>query len=79
MIDYIIVSCPHCQDLILIYKQDINCRIFRHGVYKQTGEPVNPHFDQISCEKLVKDDCIYGCCKPFCLTPENIPEICDYI
>jgi hypothetical protein len=77
--DYIIVICPHCNDLVQIYKNEINCRIFRHGVYKATNESVNPHLDRESCEKLVESGTIYGCCKPFRLNDQNLPEICDYI
>ena len=69
--NYIIISCPHCTDSVLIYKQEINCRIFRHAVYKQTGEQVNPHLDQPSCENLSKNEMVYGCCKPFRITDEN--------
>ena len=36
-----IVLCPHCGDSILI--EQINCRIFRHAVYKTTGEQMDPH------------------------------------
>ena len=32
----ILVHCPHCQQLIEIV--ELNCRIFRCGVLKQTGE-----------------------------------------
>ena len=52
--NYIIISCPHCNDSVLIYNNELNCRIFRHAVYKQTGEQVNPHLDQQSCENLLK-------------------------
>jgi hypothetical protein len=76
---YIIIECPHCKCSIIIYENEINCRIFRHGVYKDTNEPVNPHLDQISCENLVDSGRVFGCCKPFRLNNENIPEICEYI
>lgn len=75
---YIIVSCPHCNESILIYKNEINCRIFRHAVYKN-GENVNPHLPKEECDKLVLTDKVYGCCKPFRLNEQNIPEICEYI
>ena len=76
---YIIINCPHCNCSILIYENEINCRIFRHGVYKDTNEPVNPHLDKVSCENLSDSGRIFGCCKPFRLNNENIPEICEYI
>jgi len=78
MNDYLIINCPHCNLDVFIHKNEINCRIFRHAVYKN-GDQVNPHLDQISCEKLVESDQVYGCCKPFLLNVDNKPEICDYI
>ena len=30
----IIVTCPHCNLLIFIFEKEYNCKIFRHGVYK---------------------------------------------
>ena len=62
--DYIIVVCPHCTDFIMIYKNEINCRIFRHAVYK-SGDNVNPHLNKIECDRLYQNNEIYGCCKPF--------------
>jgi hypothetical protein len=35
------ITCPHCGDSVLI--EQINCRIFRHAVYKNTGEQMDPH------------------------------------
>ena len=77
--DYLIIKCPHCDLSVIIYHSDINCRIFRHGVYRVSNEPVHPHLDRESCEKLVESGQIHGCCKPFRLDENNIPEICDYI
>lgn len=34
----LIINCPHCDSKILINK--INCKIFRHGVYKDTFTPL---------------------------------------
>jgi hypothetical protein len=70
------VECPHCQYIILI--EDINCRIFRHAVYKDTFEPVNPHASEEECNRLLSEHKVIGCCKPFKLNEQNIPEICNY-
>ena len=59
----LIVTCPHCEQLILIAA--INCRIFRHGVYKASGKQVNPHLPRAGCDRLVAANLIYGCGKPF--------------
>jgi len=77
--DYFIVNCPHCNESIIIYRNEINCRIFRHAVFRASGEPVNPHLPQQDCERLVASSEVYGCCKPFLLNADNVPEICYYI
>jgi len=77
--DYIVIDCPHCKHSIIIYKNEINCRIFRHAVYKNSGEPVAPHLPKEDCDRLVLTNEVYGCCKPFKLDNDNVPEICDYI
>ena len=71
------VECPHCHCQILI--EAINCRIFRHAVYKHNGEPINPHASEDECNRLVEEDRVLGCAKPFRLNDQNQPEICDYI
>jgi hypothetical protein len=40
---YYVINCPHCDDPILIYKDEIACAIFRHGVYKLNNEQINAH------------------------------------
>jgi hypothetical protein len=77
--DYIVISCPHCMDLIFIYKNEMNCRIFRHGVYKDSGNNMNPHENKAECDRLYLYGLIYGCGKPFQLDSNNNPVICDYI
>ena len=41
--EIIITKCPHCQIDVVIYKKDIKCAIFRHGVIKKTMKQINPH------------------------------------
>ncbi len=76
-----IFICPHCKEPVIIEK--LNCGIFRHGMMKSTGKQVHPHTNKSKCEKLVKNNLIYGCGKPFriILTDEFKLEIqiCDYI
>ena len=71
----LIVTCPHCGDYIIILK--LNCRIFRHGVFKDSLQQIPPHLDKPSCDKILKK--IYGCGKPFQITSDNQAIICDYI
>ena len=71
------VICPHCQ--LFVWIEQVNCRIFRHAVYKNTGEPIPPHSAESECLRLVTEDKVWGCAKPFRLNSNNEPEICDYI
>jgi len=78
----ILVKCPHCEDLIIINKNDFNCKIFRHGVYKKDGKQIDSHLNKPECDRLFKEGLIYGCGKPFKLITEDNKygtEICDYI
>ncbi len=59
----IIVICPHCECQVEIL--EINCAIFRHGVYKQTGAQMNPHAPKSECDTALIQDLINGCGKPF--------------
>lgn len=74
------IKCPHCDEWIII--EQINCAIFRHGVFKNNMTQINPHLPKSECDELKNLDLIYGCGKPFRL--ENVNGdwkifICDYI
>jgi|Laugresbdmm110sn_1035088.scaffolds.fasta_scaffold110714_1 DNA-directed RNA polymerase subunit RPC12/RpoP len=82
----LVVQCPHCKYPILI--EELNCRIFRHGVFKINGTQINPHASKELCDFYVQNDLILGCSKPFqIIQNENsinnddtfIAVICDYI
>ena len=77
----IILPCPHCN--MFVYIEDINCAIFRHGIYIETGEQIDPHMCKKDCDELVKENLIWGCGKPFQLivTDNNEPQLkkCEYI
>jgi hypothetical protein len=77
MSNFLIINCPHCFQPILI--EELNCKIFRHGVLKSTNEQINPHSTEIECINYIFNDLIYGCGKPFKLNNELQPEICEYI
>jgi hypothetical protein len=77
-----IIKCPHCEDNVIIHKNEINCGIFRHAVYKKTIEQINPHCPREECERLLENGEVFGCTKPFRVVIINgTPEvsICDYI
>lgn len=77
----ILITCPHCSQLVEI--EQVNCSIFRHGVFKENGEQVHPHAPKVSCLQWIVEDKIYGCCKPFRLNQKidgsYVAEKCDYI
>ena len=88
-----IIKCPHCDQHIEIL--EINCQIFRCGIFKDSYQQISPHLPKEICDQLSSEEKIYGCGKPFRLikTPlfkineeitvleESvwIPQICDYI
>ena len=80
--EYIIIECPHCKDYITVYLKEYNCKIFRHGIYKDTLKQIDPHLKKSECDRLFNEKLIYGCGKPFRIVGEgkeiNV-EICDYI
>lgn len=79
--DFIYVYCPHCESMCQI--EQINCGIFRHGVYKSNNQPIPPHASIDMCKQLLDQNLIYGCGKPFKLISnidkKYIAIECDYI
>lgn len=77
------VKCPHCGEFIII--EQVNCAIFRHGIYKDNYLQINPHLSKNECDKLKEEDLIYGCGKPFKIENNNnnnniwTAVICEYI
>lgn len=72
----LIVQCPHCEMFIEVL--ELNCKIFRCGIYKDTYLQIPPHLPKEECDRLFCENLIYGCGRPFIIT-ENIPKKCDYI
>ena len=82
----IFVKCPHCNIMIEII--ELNCKIFRCGIYKNNFQQIDPHMSENECNELLKNDSIFGCSKPFMIivkqndSTNNIEYesiICDYI
>ena len=67
-------KCPHCGILIVVAA--INCGVFRCGVYKDTGDQINPHLPKSECDEL--KDTIWGCGKPFRLLKGQLVP-CEYV
>jgi hypothetical protein len=79
--DFYIFNCPHCEDEIIVKKNELNCKIFRHAIYTHNYEQVNPHLSKNECEKLINEQKVYGCCKPFEIINKNnkfYATICEY-
>lgn len=70
------LDCPHCGIRIII--DEVNCGIFRCGIYKATGEQLPPHLSKEGCEALINADKIWGCGRPFMYTDGKL-VVCDYI
>jgi len=82
MDNHIIIQCPHCKDYIQVLKKDFNCKIFRHGILKSNLKQIDPHLKKVECDRLKREDLIYGCGKPFQLIENGgiySTVICDYI
>ena len=80
--NFYIFNCPQCNSEIIVHKNDLQCQIFRHAVYKHNYEQVNPHLTKELCDILIEKDMVYGCCKPFRIKSINnimYALICDYI
>ena len=75
---FTIINCPNCNICIEIIQ--LNCRIFRCGIYKNTFTQIPPHLPKVECDRLIDQDVIYGCGKPFRMLEDNTTPIkCDYI
>jgi len=82
MQQYIIIQCPHCNDYVYVFLNELNCQIFRHGIYKKNYQQIDPHLPKEKCDFLIQNNLIYGCGKPFKVIKENENYnaiICDYI
>uniref|UniRef100_A0A6C0J863 Uncharacterized protein n=1 Tax=viral metagenome TaxID=1070528 RepID=A0A6C0J863_9ZZZZ len=58
-------SCPHCEGIIITEYNQLNCKIFRHGVFIDTLKQIGCHANKIECDKLRKNNLIYGCGQPY--------------
>lgn len=68
--------CPHCGGEVQILS--INCGIFRHAIFKENGKQLDPHAPKELCDRVVEENLVYGCAKPFRIV-DGKAEKCDYI
>lgn len=91
MNDFVFFRCPHCDGEIVVKIGELNCHIFRHGIYKKSWKQIDPHLNKKECDRLFLEKEIYGCGRPFKMVKEmsldeskkriikyNV-ETCDYI
>jgi len=74
----LVFECPHCNESIVVQRNEINCAIFRHAIFRDTLEPIDPHASKEACDALVRNEKVHGCGKPFRLV-NDVPEVCDYV
>ncbi len=74
-------TCPWCEIMISVELNQINCKIFRCGIHKDSLKQIDPHLEKTECNKLVQDGKIYGCGKPFQYVDSDPPKVvkCDYL
>jgi len=80
--EYYILECPHCSLTLQVFRHELNCRIFRHGIYKNTLKQIDPHMPEKDCKYLKENGLIYGCGKPFEIIMKNSKPLirkCGYI
>ena len=70
--------CPQCGLMIEVKYDQLNCKIFRCGVYKKDGKQIDPHSKKEVCDQIFKDNLIWGCGKPYMFDGIKV-EICGYI
>lgn len=71
-------ECPWCGGTIQVEKEQINCKIFRHGVLKSNGQQINQHLPEDKCIELTTFNKIWGCGKPF-IFDGSVVVRCGYI
>ncbi len=74
MTDLIPFTCPHCGAEFVVQRNELNCRIIRHFVFKDFQQ-LNPHAPREECERVVRENLGYGCAKPV----ELVQESCQWI
>jgi len=73
-----LIQCLNCQVSIWVPVNQINCRIFRCGVYKADSQPIHPHLSKDECTRLVSENLIFGCGTAFYFDGTNL-RLCEYI
>ena len=71
-------QCPHCHLFCQVSQQEINCKIFRHGIYKRDFSFLDPHASKEVCDRVKSENLIWGCAKPFRFDGQTVMP-CAYV
>jgi hypothetical protein len=71
-------ECPHCSLMCQVTSNEVNCKIFRHAVFKINMTFVEPHATKEECDKWVMDGLVWGCGKPCKFEGDKVVK-CGYI
>ena len=66
--DHYVFNCPYCDISCIVHINEVNCKIFRCGVFTDTFQQINPHAGKEECENYVLNNRIYGCGKPYMMS-----------
>ena len=78
--NYYVYKCPHCGIQCITAINEVNCKIFRCGIFKETYNQINPHATKPECDAYVLQNRIYGCAKPYIIDINNMLIFpCDYV
>ena len=78
--NYYVYKCPHCGIQCITAINEVNCKIFRCGIFKETYNQINPHAPKPECDAYVLQNRIYGCAKPYIIDINNMLVFpCDYV
>jgi long-chain acyl-CoA synthetase len=72
MDNHIIIQCPHCKEYIQVFKNEFNCKIFRHGVFKSNLKQIDPHLKKEDCDLLKEKDLKGSVIKKFLVLPKEL-------
>ena len=81
----LVFPCPHCEQVVVVNVRETNCCIFRHAALKSDAtKQIDPHTPKEECDRLVLEDLVYGCAKPFQLVKQAdnesfVVQECGYI
>jgi hypothetical protein len=77
------LQCPHCQQYVIVRKNELNCCIFRHAAFLANLAPIPPHTSEAECVRLLAANLVVGCAKPFRVVVHadgtHTTEVCGYI